>query len=124
MRESGEDYLETVLALEEHRGVVRLTDVAQKLGVSKPSASRAMKVLQSYGYIYQESYGCIELTKKGRIKANQIYARHKTLTTFLESVLGLEAEIAEADACRMEHVLSPETMEKLSEFVQNHVEKQ
>jgi DtxR family Mn-dependent transcriptional regulator len=49
---------------------------------------------------------------------------HKTLTTFLESVLGLEAEIAEADACRMEHVLSPETMEKLSEFVQNHVEKQ
>lgn len=124
MRESGEDYLETVLALEEEKGVVRLTDVAQKLGVSKPSASRAMKVLQGNGYIHQESYGSIELTTKGRIKANQIYTRHKTLTTFLESVLGLEAEIAEADACRMEHILSPETMEKLSEFVQNHVKKQ
>jgi len=124
MRESGEDYLEAVLALEEEKGVVRLTDVAQKLCVSKPSASRAMKVLQSNGFIHQESYGAIELTKKGRIKANQIYTRHKTLTTFLASVLGLEAEIAEADACRMEHILSPETMEKLSDFVQNHIKKE
>ncbi len=124
MRESGEDYLEAVLALEEKKGVVRLTDVAQRLGVSKPSASRAMKVLQGSGYIHQESYGSIELTKKGRIKANQVYTRHKTLTTFLANVLGLEADIAEADACRMEHILSVETMEKLSDFVQNHVKKQ
>lgn len=122
MRESGEDYLEAVLALEQEHGTVRLTDVALKIGVTKPSASRAMKVLQADGYIHQESYGTIELTAKGRIKASQVYSRHKTLTTFLGDVLGLDQEIAEADACRMEHILSSETMERLSAFVEEHKE--
>ena len=117
MRESGEDYLETVLELEQELGVVRLTDVAAKLHVTKPSANRAMKVLQVDGYIHQESYGTIELTAKGRVKASQVYNRHKVLTTFLGSILGLDAEIAEADACRMEHVLSAETMERLAAFI-------
>lgn len=120
MRESGEDYLEAVLALEQERGTVRLTDVALRLGVTKPSASRAMKVLQSDGYIHQENYGTIDLTAKGRLKASQIYSRHKTLTTFLGEVLGLDPEIAESDACRMEHILSAETMERLSAFVEEH----
>lgn len=120
MRESGEDYLEAVLELEQEHGVVRLTDVAVKIGVTKPSVSRAMKVLQSDGYIHQETYGTIELTAKGRLKASQVYSRHKTLTTFLGDVLGLDPEIAETDACRMEHVLSAETMERLAAFVEEN----
>ena len=118
MRESGEDYLEAVLELEQEHGTVRLTDVARKIGVTKPSVSRAMKILQSEGYIHQETYGAIELTAKGRLKATQVYHRHKTLTTFLEDVLGVSAETAENDACRMEHVLSAQTMEKLAAFVE------
>jgi DtxR family Mn-dependent transcriptional regulator len=120
MRESGEDYLEAVLALSEKNKNVRLTDVANFLNVTKPSASRAMKILQAEGYIEQESYGAIEITEKGREKATQIYNRHKMLTTFLSDVIGLDSETAEADACRMEHVLSNEAIEKLSEFVEKH----
>jgi Mn-dependent DtxR family transcriptional regulator len=123
MRESGEDYLEAVLELEQERGTVRLTDVAHKIGVTKPSVSRAMKILQSNGYIHQETYGTIELTAKGRLKASQIYGRHKTLTTFLGDVLGLDPETAEADACRMEHIVSAETMERLTAFVAEHKSK-
>ena len=117
MRESGEDYLEAVLELEQERGTVRLTDVANRIGVTKPSVSRAMKILQTEGYIHQETYGTIELTAKGRIKASQVYGRHRTLTRFLEDVLGLDPETAESDACRMEHILSAKTMQRLSAFV-------
>jgi Mn-dependent DtxR family transcriptional regulator len=122
MRESGEDYLEAVLELEQERGTVRLTDVAHQVGVTKPSASRAMKILQAEGFIHQETYGTIELTAKGRKKASQVYGRHKTLTTFLENVLGVDSETAEHDACRMEHILSAETMERLSAFMDDHAE--
>ncbi|MHC1692754.1 MAG: metal-dependent transcriptional regulator [Sphaerochaetaceae bacterium] len=123
MRESGEDYLEAVLELEEQTGAaVRLTDLAAKIGVTKPSANRAMKVLQADGYIHQESYGTIELTAKGRLKASQVYNRHKVLTTFLGTILGLDPLTAETDACRMEHVLSSETMERLAAYVDNNRE--
>lgn len=124
MRESGEDYLEAVLELEEEHGTVRLTDVAKKIGVTKPSVSRAMKILQNDGYIHQESYGTIELTAKGRVKATQVYHRHKTLTVFLEDVLGVSPETAENDACRMEHILSSQTMERLAAFVDEHKQQQ
>ncbi|MDD2297818.1 MAG: metal-dependent transcriptional regulator [Sphaerochaetaceae bacterium] len=120
MRESGEDYLEAVLELEQEHGIVRLTDVALKIGVTKPSVNRAMKILQNEGYIHQENYGNIELTAKGRLKASQVYSRHKTLTTFFGDVLKVNPEIAEADACRMEHILSAETMAKLAAFVEDH----
>lgn len=119
MRESGEDYLETILALEQENHAVRLTDVAIRLKVTKPSASRAMKILQSSGYIHQEAYGTIELTPKGRLKAAQIYRRHRLLTTFFGEILGVDPIIAEEDACRVEHVLSSETMEKLTAFVES-----
>ncbi len=123
MRESQEDYLEAVLALEQELGSVRLTDVANRLKVTKPSVSRAMKLLQSEGYIQQESYGEINLTDKGREKAAQVFSRHKILTIFLEDVLGLDAETADADACRMEHVLSAQTMKQLTAFVRKHTQK-
>lgn len=117
MLKSGEDYLEAVLALSEKHEKVRTTDVARRLGVSKPSVTRAMRNLSEGGYIEQEAYGDIRLTEKGRIKASQVYFRHKTITTFLHEILGVDPEVAEADACLIEHDISNETMEKLAIFM-------
>ncbi|MFA6844655.1 MAG: metal-dependent transcriptional regulator [Sphaerochaetaceae bacterium] len=118
MRKSGEDYLEAVLAIEEEKTVVRITDVANRLGVSKPSVSRAMKNLMEGGYIDQPSYGDISLTAKGRTIASQVYFRHKTLTLFLNEVLGVDKDVATHDACLIEHDISSETLEKLAAFLQ------
>jgi len=120
MQKSGEDYLEAVLAIHQDKGKVRTTDVALRLGVSKPSVNRGMKILMADGYIHQETYGDIELTEKGELKASQIYFRHKTLTTFLNKMLGVDQKIAEQDACLIEHDISSETMEKLAIFMQKH----
>lgn len=117
MHKSGEDYLEAILALSEEHEKVRTTDVALRLGVSKPSVNRAMKVLASEGYVHQETYGTIYLTEKGKLKASQIYFRHKTLTCFLIEVLGVDPVVAEQDACLIEHDISSETMEKLASFL-------
>ena len=123
MQKSGEDYLEAVLTIREENGRVRTTDVALRLGVSKPSVNRAMKILMADGYIHQEAYGEIKLTEKGEIKASQVYFRHKTLTTFLSEMLGVDPTIAEQDACLIEHDISSETMEKLAIFMQEHGKK-
>jgi len=120
MHKSGEDYLEAVLALSQEHEKVRTTDVALRLGVSKPSVNRAMKVLASEGYVNQETYGDIHLTEKGRLKASQVYFRHKILTSFLKDVLGVDAVIAEQDACLIEHDISSETMEKLASFLRSY----
>ncbi len=124
MKRSGEDYLEAVLQLSEIHEKVRTTDVANHLGVSKPSVSRAMKNLAAEGYIAQEAYGDIQLTEKGRLKASQIYFRHKTITSFFVDVLGVDAVTAEADACRIEHDISTTTMEKLASFLQKYLSKE
>lgn len=120
MQKSGEDYLEAILALSREHEKVRTTDVALRLGVSKPSVNRAMKVLASEGYVTQETYGDIHLTEKGRLKASQVYFRHTTLTSFLKDVLGVDAVIAEQDACLIEHDISSETMEKLASFLRSY----
>jgi Mn-dependent DtxR family transcriptional regulator len=120
MQKSGEDYLEAVLALSEEHEKVRTTDVALRLGVSKPSVNRAMKVLAQDGYIRQETYGDIHLTEKGRLKASQVYFRHKTLTSFLIEVLAVDPVVAEQDACLIEHDISSETMEKLASFLRSY----
>lgn len=123
MQKSGEDYLEAVLAIHQEKCKVRTTDVALRLGVSKPSVNRGMKILMADGYIHQETYGDIELTEKGEIKASQVYFRHRTLTTFLSEMLGVDKKIAEQDACLIEHDISSETMEKLAIFMQKHEKK-
>lgn len=122
MKKSGEDYLETVLQLDEEHGKVRTTDVANRLGVSKPSVNRAMKVLAADGYIEQETYGDIHLTEKGRLKAAQVYFRHKTLTSFFIDVLGVDAVTAEEDACLIEHDISSVTMERLASFLREYLQ--
>ncbi|MBS5343076.1 MAG: metal-dependent transcriptional regulator [Clostridium sp.] len=117
MYESGENYLETILMLHQKQGYVRSIDIANELGFTKPSVSRAMSILKNDGYIVVESSGNIVLTEKGNKKANQIYERHLYITKFLQKTLGISEELAARDACRIEHIISQETFERIKENV-------
>ena len=101
LHESGEDYLEAILVLHEQKGNVRSIDVAQHLGYSKPSVSRAMSILRSSGYITMERDGRILLTEAGKTAAESVYERHRFLTKWLIR-LGVTPEVAAEDACRIE----------------------
>lgn len=117
IRESGEMYLEHILTLREEKGVVRAIDVAALSGYSKPSVSRALGLLKNAGYItVEEKSGSILLTERGEGLAHKIAERHKTLMDFLLHV-GVEERVAEADACKIEHVISDETFERIKEFL-------
>ena len=120
IHESGEDYLETILILHKNTGFVRSIDIANELGYSKPSISRAVGILKSDGYITVEPNGQIVLTDSGKAKAEQVYERHLMLRKFLTDILGVSSENSEQDACRIEHILSDETYEKLKGFVENY----
>ncbi len=118
MTQSLEDYLESVSFLaEEHEGQVRITDIAERLHVSKPSVVNAMRSLEDQGYVTYEHYGTISLTKAGKSKAELIRDRHTVLTKFLNKILGVALETAEIDACKIEHVLSEDTLRKLKHFI-------
>lgn len=117
IQESGENYLETILLLEMRNGTVRAVDVANELGYSKPSVTRAMSVLKKAGYVDQESYGTIRLTSDGRKRANEIYDRHILIKEFLMTILSLDAVTAETDACRIEHIVSERTIERMREVL-------
>ena len=108
LHESGEDYLEAVLVLRERKGNVRSVDVAQHLGYTKPSVSRAVSILRANGYLTMEKDGRLELTQAGLAVAQEIYERHKLLTDWLIR-LGVSPETAAEDACKIEHDISPET---------------
>ena len=118
-----EDYLEAILALSEDEDAVRVTDLAAKLGVAKASASEAVRTLKSSGLADQERYGKITLTSQGLAEAKKIHRRHQVLRTFLESVLGVDHETAEEEACLMEHAIGPETMQKLVAFLERTLEQ-
>ena len=117
LHKSGEDYLETILMLEEKNGYVRSVDVAAALGFSKPSISRAMTLLKEQNYIIMDKDHLIRLTDAGRVRANEVYGRHKALTRYFVEVLGVSPEVAEEDACNIEHVISEESMGKISEHL-------
>ncbi|MBQ9420724.1 MAG: metal-dependent transcriptional regulator [Lachnospiraceae bacterium] len=119
--ESREDYLESILMLKAEKGVVRSIDIAEHFDYSRPSISRAMSILRSSGLITMDNNGFIELTEEGMKEASAVYARHKTLIAFLEK-LGVSAETAEQDACRIEHVLSEESMSCIRGFVGEETE--
>lgn len=122
IHESGEDYLETILILHKKTGYVRSIDIATELGYSKPSVSRAMSILKEGGFINFASDGQITLTDVGLEKAEEVYARHLLITSFLRDTLGVSDENAQEDACKIEHVVSCETVEKLRKFVENFTE--
>ena len=116
IRESAEDYLEAILVLSRKGGGVRSVDIATMLGVSKPSVSHAMKLLREDGYIAMDRYGTVTLMEKGAEIANRIYERHTVLTKMLEG-LGVSADTARCDACKMEHDVSDESFEKIKEHL-------
>ena len=103
MYESGEDYLEAILRVKESKGTVHSVDVAKKLGVSKPSVSRAVGILKRDGYLEDSEGTELEFTKKGLEKATNIYSRHRLLTDFFVKITGVSKVQAEENACRVEH---------------------
>ncbi len=119
---SYEDYIEAIYDLSlRSGGSVRSTDVANELGFSKASVARATKNLRESGYINQERYGEITLTKKGEEYGKRILRRHHILRSFLIEVLGVEKEKANEEACEMEHTISQDTMDKWAAwFEKNH----
>ena len=112
--ESSENYLEAILSLRERHGMVRSIDIANELHFSKPSVSVAMKKLRESGYIEMDKEGFISLLPAGEEIASRIYERHKLLTRFFIR-LGVDPEVAAADACKVEHDLSDETFQKIKE---------
>ena len=125
MLESGENYLETILILnEKNNGKVKSIDLAKELNFSKPSVSRAVSILKNEGYIKVESSGYLILTEAGMAKAQMIYDRHKTLTKLFSRIANVTPEVAEKDACRIEHVISNETFYGLKTFLARLEEKE
>lgn len=115
-----EDYLKAVYLVEKTKGEVRITDIALYMTLTKPSVIKAMAILKTNGLLEHEKYGLIKLTEKGRDLAEEINFRHKVLTDFLEKTLGIESKTAEKDACKMEHVISTQTLKKLVEYMNLH----
>lgn len=118
MHESGEMYLETIYVLSKTKPDVRSIDVAESMGFSKPSVSRGVSILKRDGYITVDANGYLMLTDFGMDLAKKIYERHTILTRLLVH-LGVDDEIASADACKMEHDISDETLYAIKKFLEN-----
>ncbi len=116
IHKSAEDYLESILILQEQYGQVRSIDIVNQLGFSKPSVSIAMKKLRESGYISMAGDGTITLNESGLEIATRIYGRHKTITQLFE-LLGVNPAQAAEDACKVEHDLSDETFNRICAFI-------
>ena len=116
IQESGEMYLESILVLKGNLGQVRAIDVVHYTGYSKPSISRALSLLRMDGMVTVDDNGYIELTSEGRERATKVYERHQILSDFFESI-GVSASVADSDACKVEHVISDETFERIKEHL-------
>jgi Mn-dependent DtxR family transcriptional regulator len=115
--ESAEMYLETIMMLQKQRANVRAIDIVHQTGYSKPSISRAMSLLKKSEHIEIDEFGYITLTPQGMEVASKIVERHEILNKVLVS-LGVDPEIAAVDACRIEHVISDETFERIKQHIQ------
>lgn len=112
-----EDYLEAVSLCANEAGVARVSDIRDMLGVKTPSVTGAVKALTEAGYMVHQPYKGIELTAKGRRAAEDVKKRHAILSRFLIQVLGVTPRTADIDACKMEHTISRETLEKLHDYL-------
>jgi len=115
---SMEDYLEAVAMLRGKGKVVKVSQISRKLKVKMPSVTSALKKLSEQGLVEHEKYGHIKLPPEGNKVAGEVFSRHKALTRFLTEALGIDHETAEEDACKIEHVISPLSMERLAKFVE------
>lgn len=118
LQESGEMYLETILTLSGKMEHVRAIDICEEMNYSKPSVSRALKILRENSYIYVDKNGYVTLSKTGQEIAEKIYERHQVLSEILIR-LGVDPEIAIEDACRMEHVISDTSFEAIKKSIKN-----
>lgn len=123
LRRDREDYLKTILNLERKKGYVRSMDVAEYMNVSKPSVCYAVRRLQESGLLRMDAEKLLHLTPAGRASAEHIQERYKIIKEGLVS-LGVDPEIAERDACQVEHVISPETFEKIKAFWEHQVSQE
>ena len=112
-----EDYVEAVLFCADEKGLARVSDIRDMLGVKTPSVTGAMKLLAEGGYVKHEPYRGIMLTAKGRRAAEDVKKRHAILSRFLTDVLGVNPKTADMDACKMEHAVGKETLEKLHAYL-------
>lgn len=113
-----EDYLETIYELRKEEGEARVSNIAKMLDVKMPTVNSAINSLKDKGLVNHSNYGDVTLTKAGEEIAIVISKRHEVLTNFLQRILGVDAQNANVDACRMEHALSEETARRLSKFVE------
>lgn len=118
LHESGEMYIETIFVLSQNNPYVRSIDVSEHLGYSKPSVSRAIGLLKSGGFINVDANGHITLTNAGLEIARKLYERHTLLAKFLVSI-GVNAEIATEDACKIEHVISDESFDAIKKYAES-----
>lgn len=112
-----EDYLEAVSLCANDKGLSRVSDIRDMLGVKTPSVTGAMKALAEAGYVRHQPYSGIELTAKGRRAAEDVKKRHAILSRFLTEIIGVNPKTADIDACKMEHTVSRETLEKLHDYL-------
>jgi len=117
--ESAEMYLETIYQLSRQRSTVRSVDVAESMGYSKPSVSRAVGLLKQGGYLVMEKDGSLTLTETGLETVKKVYERHTVLTNLLTR-LGVDPETAAEDACKMEHVISDATFEAIKQHMNQY----
>ena len=122
LQESGQMYLETILVLSRTLPAVRSIDIVEHIGYSKPSVSRAVGLLKNGGFIHVDEDGYITLTDDGREVATKIYNRHTILTQALIR-LGVDADIASEDACKMEHVISDESLDAIRRHVDKYLKQ-
>lgn len=113
-----EDYLEAIAMLPKEGEVARVKQISQALGVKMPSVTSALRKLSGEGLIKHERYGDVKLTPEGKLIADDVIRRHETLRRFLAEILNVDAKIAAEDACKMEHVISPTTLERLAKFLE------
>ncbi|HHT62682.1 MAG: metal-dependent transcriptional regulator [Bacillota bacterium] len=118
-----EDYLEAILIISEKNDTVRITDLAENMGIAKSSATEAVKSLVDLGFLKHEKYGPVELTDRGKKRAKEIRRRHRLIKSFLTEVLGVPLETAERDACLMEHAVSADTINRLLLFLESQINR-
>ena len=122
IRQSAEDYLFTMLKLQEEHGYIRSIDLAEDLGVTKPSVSYAVKRLRENGYITMDEEKYLHLTNKGMEIASRVYTKHKRLSDIFIA-LGVDPDVARRDAHRIEHDLSEETFDAICRYTNLHLHK-
>lgn len=113
-----EDYLETIYIIHKAKKIVRTKELAEKLNVKLPSVTEAVQKLAKKNMLNYKRYGNITITKKGEQTAKNIYKKHKVLSNFFVDVLGINKKIAEQDACKIEHLLSQSTINKITNFLE------